>query len=245
MRSKQGGHLELLSGRFWLESQPMWRRNLHDAVGYFDEQFFCGGDYEFWIRATQHFEMLYIDKFTGKHFVGDSVVSRANKKLQTLEVLVISQSYDCAIQTGEPIGKKGISGDARMANWPEIKVWKRRVAAKLSGKQWQPSDEIVDVKDMRDGCKPKLSVVAIETEATKWQCLQSLASQSNQDFELILIAYHNLPSQSDLVPFTGRICIVQLKDDVGTTLPAMLVLNTQTAILSRISIEYEGKSRLG
>ncbi len=132
-----------------------------------------------------------------------------------MEVLVISQSYDCAIQTGEPIGKKGISGDARMANWPEIKVWKCRVAAKLSGKQWQPSDEIVDVKDMRDGCKPKLSVVAIETEATKWQCLQSLASQSNQDFELILIAYHNLPSQSDLVPFTGRICIVQLKDDVG------------------------------
>ena len=214
-RSKQGGHLEMLSGQFWLESQPMWRRDLHNTIGYFDEQFFCGGDYEFWIRATQHFELIYIDKFTGKRFVGDSVVSRVHKELQSLEVRIIAQSYEYAIQTREPIGKHGISGDARFADWPEIKAWNRMVAAKLSGRQRQSSDEIVDVKDMRTGCKPKLSVVAIETDATKWQCIQSLVSQSYQNFELILIAYRNLPSQSDLAAFAGRVCIIQLKEDIG------------------------------
>jgi len=217
LRSKQGGHLELLSGLFWLESQPMWRRDLHDAVGYFDEQFFCSGDYELWIRATQRFEMLYVDIFTGKKLMNEAVVSLANKHMQSLENLIIAQSYEYAMQTREPIGKQGISGDARLADWPEIKVWKRLVAAKLSGRKWQSSDEIVDVKDMRTGNKPKLSVIVIETEATKWQSIRSLISQSDQDFELILIACRSLPSQLDLAPFTGRICIVQLKDDIGAS----------------------------
>jgi len=30
---------------------PMWRRSLHDAVGYFDESFLTAGDYEFWCRC--------------------------------------------------------------------------------------------------------------------------------------------------------------------------------------------------
>jgi glycosyltransferase involved in cell wall biosynthesis/ADP-heptose:LPS heptosyltransferase/radical SAM superfamily enzyme YgiQ (UPF0313 family)/predicted O-methyltransferase YrrM/2-polyprenyl-3-methyl-5-hydroxy-6-metoxy-1,4-benzoquinol methylase len=215
LRSKQGGHLELLSGLFWLESQPMWRRDLHNTFGYFDEQFFCSGDYEFWIRATQRFEMLHVDIFTGKKLMNDTIVSLANKHMQSLENLIIAQSYEYAMQTREPIGKQGISSDVRLLDWPEIKVWKRLVAAKLSGGKWNPSDEMVDVKDMRTGSKPKLSVIAIETEATKWQCIQPLVSQSDQDFELILIAYRSLPSQSDLATFTGRICIVQLKDDIG------------------------------
>ncbi len=214
-RSKQGGHLEMLSGRFWLESQPMWRRDLHNTVGYFDEQFFCSGDYEFWIRATQQFEMLYVDIFTGKRLMNDSVVSLADKYIQSFENRLIPQCYDYAIRTCEPIGKQGLSGDARMANWPEMKVWKRRVAAKLTGRRWQPCDEIIDVKDMRAGHKPKLSVVVIETEATGWQCVRSLAAQNNQDFELIIIAYDSSPAQSDLSAFTGRICIVRLKDDIG------------------------------
>jgi glycosyltransferase involved in cell wall biosynthesis/radical SAM superfamily enzyme YgiQ (UPF0313 family)/ADP-heptose:LPS heptosyltransferase/ubiquinone/menaquinone biosynthesis C-methylase UbiE len=207
-------HLKLLNGTC-LESQPMWRRDLHDVVGYFDEQFFCSGDYEFWIRATQQFDMLHVDIFAGKRLLNEFVVSWANQFLLSVENCIIAQSYAYAMQTGEQIGKHGISGDARLANLLEIKVWKRRVAAKLACRQGQASDEIVGVKDIRTGGKPKLSVVAIETEATKWQCIQSLASQGDQDFELILIAYRNFPSQSDLAAFTGRICIVQLKDDIG------------------------------
>ena len=33
-----------------LGSQPLWRKRLHDAYGYFDERFEMRGDYEFWLR---------------------------------------------------------------------------------------------------------------------------------------------------------------------------------------------------
>jgi len=207
-------HMRLLNG-FCLESQPMWRRDLHDNAGYFDEQFFCSGDYEFWIRATQNFEMIYVDIFTGKRLKNETVISLANQSLQTLENRIISQSYDFAIQTYESIGMLGISRDPRMSEWPEVKVWKRRVAAKLAGRQWESSDEPVDVKEMRDGQKRGLSVVLIETDDTQWQSLQSLSAQNNQDFELIILSYGDVTKQADLAAFNGRICVAQLNDDIG------------------------------
>ena len=31
---------------------PMWRRSLHQKIGYFDTQYKSAGDYEFWLRAA-------------------------------------------------------------------------------------------------------------------------------------------------------------------------------------------------
>ena len=33
-------------------NNPMWRKTLHDANGYFDEEYFSAGDWEFWLRCT-------------------------------------------------------------------------------------------------------------------------------------------------------------------------------------------------
>jgi len=33
---------------------PMWRRSLHDRVGYFDESYESAGDYEFWCRCLDN-----------------------------------------------------------------------------------------------------------------------------------------------------------------------------------------------
>lgn len=33
---------------------PMWRRRLHDQLGYFDESFRSAGDWEFWVRCADH-----------------------------------------------------------------------------------------------------------------------------------------------------------------------------------------------
>jgi len=33
-------------------NSPMWRRSLHDKIGYFDTQYKSAGDYEFWLRAA-------------------------------------------------------------------------------------------------------------------------------------------------------------------------------------------------
>ncbi|MBA7531356.1 hypothetical protein ES705_23568 [subsurface metagenome] len=31
---------------------PMWRKSIHERVGYFDEQLFSGGDFDFWLRVV-------------------------------------------------------------------------------------------------------------------------------------------------------------------------------------------------
>ena len=58
------------SYRYLLENNgigphPMWRRRIHDEVGYFDEQYVALGDQEFWLRLGRHYRMLHVPFFSG------------------------------------------------------------------------------------------------------------------------------------------------------------------------------------
>lgn len=44
-----GGFKELMKGCF-IGPMPVWRKVLHDRIGYFDESFQVAGDYEMWLR---------------------------------------------------------------------------------------------------------------------------------------------------------------------------------------------------
>lgn len=41
-------------------SQPMWRKSLHEKYGYFNEDFHCAGDYEFWLRIGSKGEKMFL-----------------------------------------------------------------------------------------------------------------------------------------------------------------------------------------
>jgi hypothetical protein len=41
----------LTSGLNPPHNAPMWRKNLHDELGFFDENYSSAGDYEFWFRC--------------------------------------------------------------------------------------------------------------------------------------------------------------------------------------------------
>ncbi len=36
---------------------PMWRKSIHERVGYFDEQMFSGGDFDFWVRVVHIYRL--------------------------------------------------------------------------------------------------------------------------------------------------------------------------------------------
>ena len=55
---REGGLRELLQGCY-LGPMPMWRRSLHDEVGYFDESYHVAGDYDFWLRLAIAGKRMY------------------------------------------------------------------------------------------------------------------------------------------------------------------------------------------
>ena len=66
---------------------PMWRRSIHEKVGYFDEQLFSGGDFDFWARVV-HLSRLKKTKGPLGYFLNEgkglSTVGRRNAVERTV-----------------------------------------------------------------------------------------------------------------------------------------------------------------
>lgn len=48
--------------------QPMWRRDLHERFGFFDESLEVCGDWDFWLRVSEAAPMLHLDEPLGLYF---------------------------------------------------------------------------------------------------------------------------------------------------------------------------------
>ena len=58
--------------------QPMWRRDLHDRFGFFDETFVTAGDYEFWLRISADTKFLHVPEVLGLFLQSPQSISNSD-----------------------------------------------------------------------------------------------------------------------------------------------------------------------
>jgi glycosyltransferase involved in cell wall biosynthesis len=61
--------------------QPVWRREVHEEHGYFDDKMVSAGDYEFWLRIARNRKFLHVRQFLGLYLEAPTSVERANADL--------------------------------------------------------------------------------------------------------------------------------------------------------------------
>lgn len=73
--------------------QPMWRKSLHDDVGYFDETLVVAGDYEWWLRVSKKYMFKHIPELLGLYLLSSGGVEHANSKICQVETNTIRTRY--------------------------------------------------------------------------------------------------------------------------------------------------------
>lgn len=54
---------------------PMWRKSIHDQIGYFDESYRVAGDYDFNLRFAASLQAVHIPEVLGLYYLGPQTVS--------------------------------------------------------------------------------------------------------------------------------------------------------------------------
>lgn len=72
---------------------PMWRKDVHNEIGYFDEQFKLVSDYEFQLRVNAKYRMVKANEVLGHYLEYQSHKLSSNHLLQDTERAVVEFRY--------------------------------------------------------------------------------------------------------------------------------------------------------
>jgi len=84
---------DLLNKGCFMGPQPLWRRDVHDEYGYFDDSFITSGDYEFWLRISQTRNFLHIPVRLGLYLRSPGSIEHSNREKQREENNKIFKLY--------------------------------------------------------------------------------------------------------------------------------------------------------
>ena len=84
---------DLLNKGCFMGPQPMWRRDVHDEYGYFDDSFVTSGDYEFWLRISQTNTFLHLPIRLGLYLRSSGSIEHLNREKQREENNKIFKMY--------------------------------------------------------------------------------------------------------------------------------------------------------
>ena len=71
---------------------PVWRKSVHDEAGYFDVNFRCAADYEFWLRLAMNHDFVHVPELLGLYWQNEDTVSRKGD-VPLIEAARIQQAY--------------------------------------------------------------------------------------------------------------------------------------------------------
>jgi len=72
---------------------PMWRKEIHQHIGFFDEQFRLVGDFEFQIRVALKYDFVKAPSYLGYYLENQSHKLSSNRNLQDKERTVVELRY--------------------------------------------------------------------------------------------------------------------------------------------------------
>jgi glycosyltransferase involved in cell wall biosynthesis/Tfp pilus assembly protein PilF len=84
---------KLLFKGCFMGPQPMWRREVHEEYGYFDENLVTSGDYEFWLRISQTRNFFHIPETLGLYLKSQTSIEHRNREIQQEENRKILEEY--------------------------------------------------------------------------------------------------------------------------------------------------------
>jgi glycosyltransferase involved in cell wall biosynthesis len=87
----QSTRKKFLSG-YYISCFQMWRKSIHQTIGYYDEQFKCVADFDFQIRTALHFPLIKVEKPLGIYMEDQPHKLSANG-LQPFERNIICLRY--------------------------------------------------------------------------------------------------------------------------------------------------------
>lgn len=101
-------------------SQPMWRKSLHEELGYFNTHYKIAADYDMWLRIASRWRLLHWPETLGVFFDSPETISGANNRSKVnLETLSIQQKC------------------MELEHWRSLPGIRKRLAAELFGRGYQ------------------------------------------------------------------------------------------------------------
>lgn len=94
---------DLLNKGCFVGPQPMWRRDVHEEYGYFDDSFMTSGDYEFWLRISQTRIFLHLSVRLGLYLKSPDSIEHSNREKQREENIKLFKLYSAAYHSGKII----------------------------------------------------------------------------------------------------------------------------------------------
>jgi glycosyltransferase involved in cell wall biosynthesis len=84
--------IQLLKGCF-CGPQPMWRKDIHEKIGYFDADFVSAGDYEMWLRMAVDYKFLHLKQVLGLYLKSPLSLEHSNSEKGIVEANVARSRY--------------------------------------------------------------------------------------------------------------------------------------------------------